>query len=184
MVSALRISMFPSAPSGSTAPRSSVMRAVTVGSRGPTQPGTARSIQLGAQLAMPPVSVDPYPVDVDIDRCGKRTAIRRMMSGVVADPPTPIPRICEVGTRSMSGLSKRRAMWVVPPLQNATFSRSVRSTTREGSKRPKGQTVLAPVITVETAVPIPETWKSGKGDSRTDGGAPPRVTPAMTMLRS
>ena len=70
------------------------------------------------------------------------------------------------------------------PLQNATFSRSVRSTTLEGSKRPRGQTVLPPVITVETAVPIPETWKSGKGDSRTDGGAPPRLTPATTMLRS
>ena len=176
--------MFPSTPSGSTAPWSSVMRAATVGSSGPTQPGTARSIQLGAQLAMPPVSVDPYPVEVDIDRCGKRTAILRMMSGVVADPPTPIPSSWEGGTRSMSGLSNRRAMWVVPPLQNATFSRSVRSTTRDGSKRPRGQTVLPPVITVEMAVPIPETWKRGKGDSRTDGGPAPLVTPATTMLRS
>ena len=62
-----------------------------------------------------------------------------------------------------SGCCRSRTTWVMPPPQIATCSRLVSSMTLAGSKRPSGHTVVAPVITVDTAIDIPDTWNNGYG---------------------
>ena len=73
----------------------------------------------------------------------------------------PTLLICPCGMVATSGCCSRRTTWVVPPPHTATFSCLVSSMTAPGSKRPSGQTLVLPDITVDTAIDMPDTWKSG-----------------------
>ncbi len=99
---------------------------------------------------------------------------------------------------SMSGCCRRRTTWVVPPPHTEIPSSRVSLSTSAGSKRPSGHTVGAPVMTVETAIDMPDTWNSGYGARRTVGGgasvasgesegrgdAAERCAPAIAMPRA
>ena len=102
---------------------------------------------------------------------------------------------CVASMDSMSGCCNRRTTWVTPPPHTEMFSSRVSRSTVAGSKRPSGQTVGAPDITVDTAIDMPDTWNSGYGARRTTGGrasgvsdggatAAPDGTPAMAMPRA
>ncbi len=131
-----------------------------VGISVPTQSGAAFSIHPGAQL-MRPVSVDPYPEDTEPLRWGNRSSIWRVTSGGVADPPTPTPLIWVGSMVSMSGCCNSFTTWVMPPPRYETFSSRVSASTPSGSKRPSGQTLVLPLMTVDTAIDIPDTWNNG-----------------------
>ena len=80
-------------------------------------------------------------------RCGKRSSIRRMIAGGVAEPPMPTLDELAGSTVSTSGCSSSRTTCVVPPPHTLMPSCSVSAITAPASKRPSGQTLVAPVIT-------------------------------------
>ena len=55
---------------------------------------------------------------------------------------------------------------MVPPPHTEMRSCFVSSITSPASKRPSGQTLVLPDMTVDTAIDIPDTWNNGYGASR------------------
>src|SRR4029453_15042061 len=59
------------------------------------------------------------------------------------------------------------------------------STPSPASKRPSGQTLVLPDMTVDTAIDIPDTWNNGYGASRAGGGpSGGGLMPGSAMLRA
>ena len=114
-------------------------------------------------------------------RCGKRSSVARINSGVLAEPPMATDVRCSGGRSSVPGSASSRKMWVAVPFQAVMPSSTVSCSTRVGSKRPIGHTVLTPPssdVTVELC--IPERWNSGNTARR----APPAAGAAPESIES
>jgi len=118
-------------------------------------------------------------------RWGNRSVTRRMISGVVAEPPMPTDRTCDVGMSAHRSLSSSRRMCVPVPPMMLTPLAMTKSITGSASNRFVYQAVVDPVWIELTVAPRPETWNSGNTARRVGGGAPePPVKPAISAPRA